>query len=93
MAEGKSLAAAHGARIPFEDGSGFAVMESRLVHRPRNHLLLKGARNAAFDAPDDLDRVLRRELRRIQLGPHPIDGCLTATGLTLTPPTPPWKPH
>ncbi|GLW19888.1 hypothetical protein Stsp01_66310 [Streptomyces sp. NBRC 13847] len=26
--------------------------------------------------------TLRRELRRIQLRPHPIDGCLTATGLT-----------
>jgi glyoxylase-like metal-dependent hydrolase (beta-lactamase superfamily II) len=45
--------------------------------------------NTAFGTPDDLDRTLRRELRRIQLRPHLIDGCLTATDLTLTPPTPP----
>ncbi|MFD5270377.1 transposase [Streptomyces sp. NPDC058335] len=38
--------------------------------------------NTAFDTPDDLDRVLRRELRSIQLRPHLIDGCLTA-GLLL----------
>ncbi|MFD3557865.1 transposase [Streptomyces goshikiensis] len=138
--------------------------KSRLIHRPRNHLLLKGARksfswrdyrdllvrahiqlngpivvvwdnlnthlaagpkrhdaehywlttvrlpayapdlnpveaiwalargataNTAFDTPDDLDRTLRRELRRIQLRPDLINGCLTATGLTLTLPTPP----
>lgn len=45
--------------------------------------------NTAFDTPDDLDRILRPELRRIQLRPHPINGCLTATGLPLVPPTPP----
>ncbi|USQ85994.1 hypothetical protein NFX46_21080 [Streptomyces phaeoluteigriseus] len=33
-------------------------------------------------------RVEEHDLR-IQLRPHLIDGCLTATGLTLTPPTPP----
>ncbi|MYR54751.1 hypothetical protein GTY54_00310 [Streptomyces sp. SID625] len=43
--------------------------------------------NTAFDTSDDLDRTLRHELRRIQLRPHLIDGCLTATGLALTPPT------
>ncbi|MFE5767021.1 transposase [Streptomyces sp. NPDC056485] len=45
--------------------------------------------NTAFDTPDDLDRKLRRELRRIQLRSHLIDGCLTATGLASNPPTPP----
>lgn len=45
--------------------------------------------NTAFDTPDDLDRVLRRQLRRIPLRPHLIDVCLTATGLTLAPPAPP----
>jgi putative transposase len=45
--------------------------------------------NTAFDRSDDLDRILRRELRRIQLRPHLIDGCLTVTGLAITPPTPP----
>ncbi|WP_242484209.1 transposase [Streptomyces sp. NE5-10] len=45
--------------------------------------------NTALDTADDLDRILRRELRKIQLHPHRIDGCLTATGLTITPPTPP----
>ncbi|MFE5833711.1 transposase [Streptomyces sp. NPDC056508] len=52
--------------------------------------LVRGAMaDTAFDTPDDLDRILRRELRRIQLPPHLIDGCLTATGLAITPPTPP----
>ncbi|CAM5264570.1 hypothetical protein GCM10010345_88600 [Streptomyces canarius] len=44
--------------------------------------------DTAFDTPDDLDCKLRRELRRIQLRPRLIDGCLTATGLTINPPTP-----
>ncbi|WP_420082048.1 IS630 family transposase (plasmid) [Streptomyces sp. JL4002] len=52
-------------------------------------LVRRAMANTAFDTPDDLDRVLRRELRRIQLRPHLINGCLTATGLTLTLPTPP----
>ncbi|MER5617810.1 transposase [Streptomyces sp. NPDC002215] len=52
-------------------------------------LVRRAMANTAFDAPDDLDRVLRRELRRIQLRPHLINGCLTATGLTLVPPAPP----
>jgi hypothetical protein len=51
-------------------------------------LVRRAMANTAFDTPDDLDRTLRRELRRIQLRPRLIDGCLTATGLTLTPPTP-----
>ncbi|WP_442807181.1 IS630 family transposase [Streptomyces sp. NBC_01294] len=202
VAAGKSLAAASGAWIVFEDEAGFSMTpprartwgrrgqtpvirvrgrsrrrtsvaalccykpgeKSRLIHRPRTHLRLKGARksfswkdyrdllvrahiqldgpivvvwdnlnthlaaglkryeaehdwlttvrlppyapdlnpveavwslarramaNTAFDTPDDLDRTLRRELRRIQLRPHLIDGCLTATGLAINPPTPP----
>jgi hypothetical protein len=44
--------------------------------------------NTAFDTPDDLDRILRRELRRTRLRPHLINGCLTAPGLPLAPPTP-----
>jgi putative transposase len=56
--------------------------------------LVRGAMaNTAFDTPDAFDRTLPRELRRIQLRPHLIDGCLTATGLTLGPPTPPWEPQ
>ncbi|WP_406324278.1 transposase [Streptomyces sp. NBC_01637] len=51
-------------------------------------LVRRAMANTAFDTPDDLDRILRRELRRIQLRPRLIDGCLTATGLTLVPPTP-----
>ncbi|MEU9027049.1 transposase [Streptomyces sp. NPDC048383] len=43
--------------------------------------------NTAFDTPDDHDRTLRREIRRIQLRPHLIDGCLAATGLAIKPPT------
>ncbi|MEV7004123.1 hypothetical protein AB0N62_41775 [Streptomyces sp. NPDC093982] len=45
--------------------------------------------NTAFGTPDDLDRTLCRELRRIQLQPRLIDGCLTATDLPTKPPTPP----
>ncbi|MFI5635675.1 transposase [Streptomyces sp. NPDC051664] len=52
-------------------------------------LLRRSMANAAFDTPDALDRILRRELRRTQLRPHLIDGCFTATGLPLTQPTPP----
>ncbi|WP_455908358.1 IS630 family transposase [Streptomyces goshikiensis] len=52
-------------------------------------LVRRAMANTAFDTPDDLDRKLRRELRRIQLRPHLIDGCLTATGLAINPPTPP----
>ncbi|WP_433916361.1 IS630 family transposase [Streptomyces sp. NBC_01744] len=202
VAAGKSLAAACGGWIVFEDEAGFSMTpprartwgrrghtpvirvrgrsrrrtsvaalccykpgeKSRLVHRPRNHLLLKGARksfswqdyrdllvrahiqlggpivvvwdnlnthlaaglkryeaendwlttirlppyapdlnpveavwslvrrataNTAFDTPDDLDRTLRRELRRIQIRPHLIDGRLTATGLAINPSTSP----
>ncbi|MGW3596481.1 IS630 family transposase, partial [Streptomyces sp. NPDC005167] len=51
--------------------------------------LRRAMANTAFDTPDDLDRILRRELRRTQLRPHLIDGCLTATGLPLTQPNPP----
>ncbi|KAB2587956.1 DDE endonuclease [Streptomyces arboris] len=52
-------------------------------------LVRRATANTAFDTPEDLDRKLCRELRRIQLRPHLIDGCLTATGLTINPPTPP----
>ncbi|MFB7850903.1 transposase [Streptomyces sp. NPDC056053] len=52
-------------------------------------LVRRAMASTAFETPDDLDHKLRRELRRIQLRPHPIDGCLSATGLTPTPPTPP----
>ncbi|MFD5921744.1 transposase [Kitasatospora sp. NPDC058201] len=52
-------------------------------------LVRRATANTAFDTPDDLDRELRRELRRIQLRPHLIDGCLTATGLVINSPTPP----
>nr|WP_043194786.1 transposase [Streptomyces sp. NRRL F-2664] len=44
--------------------------------------------NTAFGTPEDLARTLRRELRRSQLRPYLIDGCLTATGLPLAPLTP-----
>lgn len=56
-------------------------------------LVRRAMANTAFDTPEDLDRTLRRGLRSIQLRPHLIDGCLTATGLTINPPTPPSKPQ
>ncbi|MFE9953417.1 hypothetical protein ACFYRJ_39165 [Streptomyces sp. NPDC005531] len=52
-------------------------------------LLRRAMANTAFDTPDDLDRILRRELRRTQLRPNLIDRCLTATRLPLTQPNPP----
>ncbi|MGW0885639.1 DinB/UmuC family translesion DNA polymerase [Streptomyces sp. NPDC002671] len=58
-----------------------AVRAERL--RPAEH----AARQLTLDDHDD--RKLRRELRRIQLRPHLTDGCLTATGLAIDPPTPP----
>ncbi|MFE9480817.1 transposase [Streptomyces spororaveus] len=52
-------------------------------------LVRRAMANTSFVTPDDLDGTLRRELRRIQLRPHLIDGCLTATSLAINPPTPP----
>ncbi|WP_406368143.1 transposase [Streptomyces sp. NBC_01546] len=52
-------------------------------------LVRRAMANTAFATPDDLDRTLRRELHRIQLRPHLVDGCLTATHLAIDPPTPP----
>ncbi|MFI6517508.1 IS630 family transposase [Spirillospora sp. NPDC050679] len=43
-----------------------------------------GQANTAFTDPDHLMRTLRRGLRQIQHRSHLIDGCLAATGLTLT---------
>ena len=44
----------------------------------------RGQCNTAFTDPDHLMRVLRRTLREIQYRPDITDGCLVATGLTLT---------
>ncbi|MET9520236.1 transposase [Streptomyces sp. NPDC002994] len=52
-------------------------------------LVRRAMANTAFTTPDDLDRKLRSELRRIQLRPRLFDGCLTATSLAINPPTPP----
>ncbi|MFJ8385613.1 DDE endonuclease, partial [Streptomyces sp. NPDC094438] len=41
--------------------------------------------NTAFTDPDHLERTLRRGLAHIQHHPELIDGCLTETGLVLTP--------
>ncbi|MDQ0596021.1 transposase [Streptomyces canus] len=49
-------------------------------------LLRRGAlANVAFTDPDHLTRTLRRALSQIQHRPDLIDGCLTETGLTITP--------
>lgn len=42
----------------------------------------------AFTDPDHLTRTLRRGLARIQRHPELLNGCLTETGLTLTPDPP-----
>lgn len=43
-----------------------------------------GQCNTAFTDPDHLIRVLRHNLRELQYRSDVIDGCLAATGLTLT---------
>nr|WP_308281042.1 hypothetical protein [Streptomyces monomycini] len=43
-----------------------------------------GQSKTAFTDPDHLIRVLRCRLRELQYRSDIIDGCLTATGLTLT---------
>lgn len=43
-----------------------------------------GQCNTAFTDPNHLIHMLRRRLRELQYRPDLIDGCLTATGLTLT---------
>ncbi len=42
---------------------------------------------ANFAAPDQasLVRIIKRKLKKIQHRSHLIDGCLTATGLTIEP--------
>ncbi|MFI0915592.1 transposase [Streptomyces abikoensis] len=40
--------------------------------------------NTAFNEPGQFVRALRRGIRKIQYSSNLIDGCLTATGLTIT---------
>jgi transposase len=47
-----------------------------------------GQCNTAFTGPDHLIRALRTRLREIQYRSDLLDGCLAATGLTLTTPRP-----
>ncbi|MFI0504214.1 transposase [Streptomyces albogriseolus] len=49
--------------------------------------LLRGGwlSNVAFSTPERLVQPIRRGLRHIQYRSHPMDGCLTETGLTITP--------
>jgi transposase len=42
--------------------------------------------NRAFADPQDLITTVRRGLRQLQYRHDVLDGCLTGTGLTLTPP-------
>ncbi len=41
--------------------------------------------NVAFSTPEHLVQTIRRGLRHIQYRSHLIDGCLTETGLTISP--------
>ncbi|GAA1357538.1 hypothetical protein GCM10009612_25730 [Streptomyces beijiangensis] len=43
--------------------------------------------NVAFTSPDHLIQTVRRGLRTIQYRSDLIDGCLTGTGLSITPTT------
>ena len=40
--------------------------------------------NTAFTTPEHLIQTIRHGMRKIQYGPHLIDGCLAGTGLSLT---------
>ena len=40
---------------------------------------------ALSPAAAGLVRIIKRKLKKIQYRPHLIDGCLTATGLTIEP--------
>jgi transposase len=48
-------------------------------------LLKRSMANFAAADVDGLARIVKRKLKKIQYRPHLIDGCLTATGLTLEP--------
>jgi transposase len=48
-------------------------------------LLKRSMVNFAAADLDGLVRIIKRKLKKIQYRPHLIDGCLTATGLTLDP--------
>lgn len=46
-------------------------------------LVRRATSNTAFATHADLDRKLRSELRKIQIRPHLINGCLTAPAGTV----------
>ena len=48
-------------------------------------LLKRSIANFAAADLDGLVRIVKRKLKKIQYRPHLIDGCLTATGLTIEP--------
>jgi hypothetical protein len=48
-------------------------------------LLKRSMANFAAADVDGLVRIIKRKLKKIQYRPHLIDGCLTATGLTIEP--------
>jgi transposase len=48
-------------------------------------LLKRGMANFAATDLDSLIRIVKRKLKKIQYRSHLIDGCLTATGLTIEP--------
>jgi hypothetical protein len=48
-------------------------------------LLKRSIANFAAADVDGLVRIIKRKLKKIQYRPHLIDGCLTATGLTIEP--------
>jgi transposase len=48
-------------------------------------LLKRSMANFAAAGLDGLIRIIKRKLKKIQYRPHLVDGCLTATGLTIEP--------
>jgi transposase len=48
-------------------------------------LLKRAIANFAAADLDGLVRIIKRKLKKIQYRPHLINGCLTATGLTIEP--------
>lgn len=57
--------------------------DRREVFRSRNGGTSRG--HVAFSTPEHLVQTVRRGLRHIQYRSHLIDGCLTETGLTISP--------
>ena len=72
VARYKSAARDLDAFICFEDEGIWSMLKRSMI-------------NFAAADLDSLVRIVKRKLKKIQYRPHLINGCLTATGLTIEP--------